>query len=325
MATHSKVRTTWLPNQPVLHGEFAALDFGQFDSVSCSGGTYTPAAIIAIAGAGMTLKLVGVNTMPSGSLSLSGTAALNVSSTSSANFSGVQTYAGDNNYDGSVGTGCVSNYINGAVASFGSTAILNINSGADQHIRSGGILEAHVGSFVSIEGSATFTSGCTFSAACPTAFSGLATFTGGAAISGGVTVAGNFAITSGVTSLAGINHISGSTALSAQMQTVGSGRVTKRVTPISSTGSNSGAYGPDNNDAVIVLGLTANVIFTINDTNAVDGDEMLFVNKSTSNTLTINDPSAGTIIALKSVNGQFFSCRVMRVSGNWLLIEQSSF
>lgn len=58
MTTHAYVRpgNVWNSGQIVSHQEFAALDFGQFDSISASGGVYAPGdSPIQIGGLGLTV------------------------------------------------------------------------------------------------------------------------------------------------------------------------------------------------------------------------------------------------------------------------------
>jgi hypothetical protein len=103
----------------------------------------------------------------------------------------------------------------------------------------------------------------------------------------------------------------------------GAGRVGKRLVQLS-TGSDITAHGPATADTIIVTALSADVTLTINDTGAVDGDEIRIKNLSSSHLLTIDDPINGTFIALKSFSGFRNCCVVVRAGGAWDVLSQDA-
>lgn len=99
----------------------------------------------------------------------------------------------------------------------------------------------------------------------------------------------------------------------------GAGRRRRRVSPGADA---DGSYGPKDWDRVRVsLNLAANRIYTIDDTNAADYDEIEFSLHSGPETLEIRDPAAVTITLLDT-GGSYDWIRVIRLSGAWSLLER---
>lgn len=107
--------------------------------------------------------------------------------------------------------------------------------------------------------------------------------------------------------------IKASTSLQAPVVASSAGRVTKRKT----NGSNSDTiYGPKDWDIVFAPTLTANRIWTIDDTDAVNGDTILFKNNSGLYTIEIKDPTGSTVLDTIGSTGAQWSW-LIRSSGSW--------
>lgn len=312
MATHSRVRTVWNSGQPVLHGEFAALDFGQFDSISASGGTYAPTdAPIIIGGLGLQ---VPANVI----LGTGGTTSLTVDSTCAfdyqAGFFGiVLTHANvmigdDNTTTATVNSNLIINsgFVANANSSFaGSGVHLSFGTGTVLSLASGSSLVCSAGALFN----ASVTCGSTL------------------AVTGATTMASTLDVTGAITSdgasfngTGAVNiNTSGGAFLSCPMTCSGTARVIKRVANLAGIGADSSAYGPVNFDVVYVGSMTADATFTIN--GGVDGDEIRFVNKSATHFLTISDPGTGIQVALKNTAGQSTTALMMRMGGSFVTIS----
>lgn len=286
MSTHTKVRTTWLANQPVLHGEFAALDFGQFDSISCSGGTYAPAAVITVGGAGMTLTLVGASSVASGgSLTVASGAAFALASGSAASFGGTGTFLSTS----------VTNWSSGSNSNWKSGSTLTIEAGGE--VQMSGSMFCHVGGFVEIDCAASFTGAVsvantsTFDVACAASFDA------------GVTVtAGNFTVLAGITSLGGTNHIVGPTLLSAAVVTTGAGQVLSRIVL---GGDANATYSKNSADVVIIDDsvLTAARTYTVDTVSAQSGSLLTFRKDTSAFDVALRTPGGALICTLSTTAG----------------------
>jgi len=316
MAHNSYVRgPTWASNVPVLHGEFELFDIAQFKSINGDdGGTYAPSSLLTIGGAGMNVLLVGNNYQRGNSFNLESSATLSVGAGCTAVF---------------VGTS-VTNWSTGAVANFAFDSTLNlegevnVTSTGFLEIESGAGLLCAVGSSTSFLGTTNFISAPTFSAG----LTASGVFSSGGVSCAGLNVSGGSSLAavgiSGTATCSGSLAINGGATVTTPLTCSAAGRVTERVTYILTTGANSSAYGPENSDLVFVATLTAPVTFTIDDTNAQDGDKMRFVTEDATHFLTINDPIGGTFISLKNATGQVWSCLVMRILGRWKTISEDN-
>lgn len=72
---------------------------------------------------------------------------------------------------------------------------------------------------------------------------------------------------------------------------------------------------------VIVVTVSADRTYTIDDTGAANGDVFEFVNLSATHFLQIVRPGGGNVVGLKSATGLYWSARVMRIGGVWTLID----
>jgi hypothetical protein len=63
--------------------------------------------------------------------------------------------------------------------------------------------------------------------------------------------------------------------------------------------------------------ITANRIYTLSDTGAVNGDRVRFSTQEATFGITVKNPSAGTLELLCNVSGSISWCDVERVNGTW--------
>lgn len=115
------------------------------------------------------------------------------------------------------------------------------------------------------------------------------------------------------------SHLGGSPILSAKLLTVGAGRVVKRISP----GVDANAsFGPRNWDIVRVgMSLSTDRDYTIDDTGAVDGDEIEFSIWSGPNGIFVKDPGGGVITTIVS-GGTYDWVRCVRMSGSWVALSR---
>lgn len=280
--------------------EAALLDIGQFKSINGDdGGTWAPAGLIMIGGAGLTMA-----------------GPFNVTDTSGSVFAGALTANGFGFFSGGAevtGGLLVDTIIGSGTATFSHNVVIGTTS-SDALTVNADATFAHTATFT---GAAGFSAG--ISVALGATFGSTASFAGLITATDGISASGGSAFQT--VSVFNTLNIEGGATLSTPMVSSATGRVVKRVTLIATTGSNSSAYGPANNDVVYVNALTADVTFTINNSGAVEGDEIRFVNRSATHLLTLNDASAGTFIALQSTTGQAFSCLCMFIGGTWVQIS----
>lgn len=280
MSHNSFVRQlgVWNAFQPVLHGEFAAFDLSQFKSINGDdGGTWAPAAVITIGGHGLSVV---------GQFSASGT----------ANF--------------------VNIVASGGIATSGSADIESSRDVISDR-------DTLVNRNLSVGGTATFSGSAGFQNVVVNGVfgvSGASIFSSAVVCSDALGIAGTLTANgtthlNGSAILAGLTTISGGAALSSTMVSTGAGRVVERVANVT-TGSAISSFGPFNVDTLYVSN-TADIVLTINDSGAVDGDQFHIVCQSSTNTITVNDPSLGTFLALKHLSGSSASAVVQRVGGSW--------
>jgi len=310
MAHNSYIRPggIWNAGQVVFHEEFAALDAAQYAAISGdAGGTWAPAAQITIGGAGVQLLFAGSSTIPSG-------AGIVSNAGSSVAFSGDFSTYGNFFANAATTFGASSAVTIYNTVHFQSTAALTQDAGCawtlSGSVAFGGALHGISGSVATFDGSVIFGSGGTAAFSGTTTFSGTTGFFAAAAFSGTATFSGSASTFTTATNL------NGPVALANVAQCSGTGRVVKRVATLT-TGSAITSYGPRNVD-VLYVSPTADLTLTIDDTGAVDGEEIRIINLSTSHLLTVNDPSNGTFIALKTLSGFQRSVLAQRVAGSWM-------
>jgi hypothetical protein len=275
----------------VLHGELQQLDQNLFKAVNGDeGGTWAPSSVITIGGAGLTLSLVGINTL-SGALEVESESAVDVLNGSFLRVYGEATFRAGSFT--AVRDGAFWQNQTGSNTTYDSGSTLIVN----------GFLTVGVGSTSTFQGGVVFDTGSVvamnghlgmgfFSSL---QMNGLATFTKQVNMSAGASCAGPL--------LCG-----------------GAGRVVNRTNYIASTGA-SASFGPQSIDRVIVAALTADVIFTVDETGALDGDEMRFVNLSTTHNLLVLLPGGSPVgsVVLKNVSGLRRDCTVVRIAaGVWV-------
>jgi ribosomal protein S8 len=93
------------------------------------------------------------------------------------------------------------------------------------------------------------------------------------------------------------------------------------------SGANSNTtYGPKNVDEILIPAtLTADRVYTIDDTDAVDGAGLRFVSQS-SHLARINDPGGTIILNCSTTTGiaNARACELRRVSGSWILFNATA-
>lgn len=284
MSTHAKVRTSWLATQPVLHGEFAALDFGQFDSISCSGGTYAPAAVITVGGAGMTLLLVGGNVVD-GSLTIDPGGSFGVSPGTTAAFGGTTTFL--NTSVTNWATGSVTTWQGSASAEFQNGTSLILDSGSELQVS--GAAFFHSGSFTEFDGSVSITAVFTVANTATFTVSSLATFTGAV-------------VHSGATSLQSVS-IQGASVISAPVSMSGSGQILSRI----GFGLDAAmTWSKSTTDVVIIPNgvLTSPRTYVLDTVGAMTGSSITFSNHDTSGSdVSVRTPGAVLIGVLSVIAG----------------------
>jgi len=278
MSTHTKVRTSWVATQPVLHGEFAALDFGQFDSLSASGGSYAPATPIVVGGAGMTLFLVGPNYQIGGSFNVTSGALLTVNFGCNFTTGGANTFASTS----------VTDFIAGSQLGLAGHVI--VSSGGDVAISSGATVQCDVGAILNVDGTLTVSSAATVSFACTSTFTGI--------------IATTVSCSAGI-SAAALN-VSGASSL----DTVA---LTGPLTPTGTFGQilSRTVFGTDTNMAVskstaeIVFirsaVLTAPRTYTLDTTGALVGSVITFINHDIGGSDVTVRQTGGALIGVLSV------------------------
>lgn len=284
-----------------LHAaEMAQIDQNLFKTANfADGSTHAPSGVVTVGGAGMTLKLVGVNTLPNGGfLDIDG--ALNVSGFSY--LSGSHQYSGQHNYNGSLGSGCASFYYNGATADF-TGATLSIGSGGNLNVKSGGSLTVLAGaagclfeSAVGFTAHVNITSAGLFGVDCGS------TFTGAVTLNGPTIIAGSASLTSViVTSGVGQFH----------------GRSVHRV--INAAGAAGQTASPLTASLYYFPSAASGSTIQIDDTGAVDGDQIQFVNYDPTNLVIVKNPGGSSLFSIRKAGGDYFTCACTRLGGVWLL------
>lgn len=270
------------------------------------GGAYAPSSVVVVGGAGMTLKLVGNNTISSGYLSIDGSSYLEMAAGSSATYGGASTFLGTSStfvYSGASWTFDPGTTISTAGA-------LNI----------AGSTTFQAGSFTNFLATVVFGSASSAGFLGTASFGNNVTFYSGTVTHNGSVLFNAYVGVSGSLDITGPLGIYGASGLHASLTATGAGRVVKRTAFIPTAGGGSvTAYGPANTDRVIYGALTGGVNLTINETGAIDGDEMTFVNKSGAFFLTISWSGGG--FPLKNSVGHFRSCTTVRVSGQWIVLN----
>lgn len=297
MTTHAYIRPggVWNSGIPVLHGEFAALDFAQFDSLSASGGAYAPSSVITVGGSGMTLKLVGGN-------QLSGYLLVDPSST-------IEAQAGSNvSLDGS--------------NSFGASSFTFVNSGATWTFDTGSTLYA--AGTVNVSGNTQFQAGSfteflatvVFGSASSAGFLGSASFYNAVNFYSGSAV--NFYAGSTVT-------IAGAVTLTSALTLSGGGTIIDRVT----TGSNADStYSVSTTDIVYILqsSITAARTYFLDEIGATNGKKICFhrEDNNSARPITLKRTVDGSTICVLNwdLTGYIWT-EVLRVGGIWKLFRGS--
>lgn len=303
----------------------ASLDAKTFASINGdAGGTWAPSSQLTIGGAGAQIRLVGTSNLD-GIVSVNSGAFLNVQLGAIANFYCPVIFR----------SGSASDVRNGATWIF--------ESGSDCAFMAGAGLTFNNTVTAASTSSWTFNGPVGFASTAAASFSGTVdmsgpyVFIGSAAttVNGNLTAAGVTSL--GTTSINNTLTITGSNPISCapqlkmfggsilydKMIQSGAGRLVKRYTFISSTGASTAIYGPVNTDRVIVNALTASVDFTINSSAAQDGDEIIFVNKSTTFFLNIYDAGTGIILALKQASGFDKSATFYYHTSGWELLTSA--
>jgi len=102
----------------------------------------------------------------------------------------------------------------------------------------------------------------------------------------------------------------------------GAGRVTQRIVQGSSSNA---SYGPATVDVVYVPSgaLAADVAYTIDDTDAVNGDHISFASEE-GKAITIKNPGGTTLAVLQSASGgPAFDITCHRLAGSWVVTRRS--
>lgn len=284
MSHNSYTRPTWVSGTDLFAAEMADLDAKTFKAINGDdGGTWAPSSAITIGGAGLTARLVSSNYVDAGTLGIISGSILSVDSASYVSISGSTIFS--NGSLTAIQSGAIWAFSGGSSVTFGSGSVCD--SFGDTTFKTGSQTVFDSGSSLSFGGSSAFAS------------------TSNVGFNGTLSLAGT------------------AMGVSKKITASSTGRIVKRVTSIATTGVDSSAYGPANADTVVVLALTNTVNFTINDTDASNGDEMTFVNKSTTNTLIVKDPSLGTGIASLQDGTSGFRPYVVvyREGGIWKLLH----
>ena len=310
MSHFSSTRTTWTPGTALLAAEMADIDAKTFKAINGDeGGTWAPSSVITIGGSGATMKLVGVNTAES--LFVDGT--FDVSAVSNAYFRGSTQFRDGSNTTVREGASWAFNEDSSTEWRSGASLVINCDWNSSGRVGFSGPVDFSnninfgVASFGFIGGAYAFVdTGSSFN------------MLPGSELS--VESSANF---SGSTTLSNA-HISSGT-ISGPVITSSAGRVVKRYQFLSSLPSSTSAYGPLNSDVVIVNSLTSNCTFTINNSGAVPGDEMMIVNRSPgAKSLFVTDPSAGTIMELKSASGWRNILTIFFDGSTWDILHATS-
>lgn len=239
------------------------------------GASYTPSSPVVVAGAGMTLKLVGSNTLPSGTLVVSGSASLNID------------------------TGATLLGLAGSATHWEFGSQLFVDSGAEMHIS--GIVNADPGSSIELDGPVTMngSGGLTINSPAPficnyhATFNDTTTFTSNTSFTNVTTFSGTVG-TSGVGAFVSVRNVE---------------RIVNAAGAVGQTAS------PVTASLYIFLSAVAGSTIQIDDTNAVTGDRIQFVSKDVTNLITIKNPGGSTIAQIRTNSGDLFAVEVTRVSG----------
>jgi len=279
------------------------------------GGTYAPTAPIIVGGSGMTLTLVGASTAEG--FFVTGT--FDVAVGANAYFRGSTQFR------------------DGSSAFFREAATLTFRDTTGATFEAGSFLNVdattNIGGDLTIAGRTSITGPLDFSNAVNVGGTASVAFYSGSDLSfaGGSSVnmaaGSSFACVGDAyfahAEIAALD-LTGAGSLQAKQVCSGSGRVVRRYSFIASTGANSSAYGPANTDRVVVNALTADVTFTINNTDVQDGDEIVFVNKDTTHTLGVADPSSGILLNLRQASGSYQSATFYYHAGTWEVLTRDA-
>lgn len=308
MSHNSYVRPlgVWDAFKVVSHDEFAALDLGQFRSINGDdGGTWAPNSPIGIFGAGISMRLVSVSTVTTGAeLTFSSGATLELQTDSIASISSVTSFE----------TGSFTGIRDGGYFRFYAGSIIDMEEGAQANFY--GLLGVGPTGNFACQGGAVFTGSVTQFTGAATVFTAVAQFasTSTAIFQGNENHVGS-------ANFSGALSIAGDTSLTGKVTASGAGRVVKRTTWVTSTGADSSAYGPANCDRVVVQALTADVTFTLNNTGAVEGDEITIFNRSTSHLIYVNDASAGLQGSMMNRSPYYKEATFIFHGGEWQMLR----
>lgn len=330
MSHNLRTRILWVGGTSLLAAEMADLDQKTFTAISEDGGTWASVTPIVIGGAGSTLKLVGTNTLPSGSLNISGTAAITTTVNANAVWGGLTYFQSGSVAHAQSGSSFIfdSGSINAfkGVTTYESGSAVTLKSGTSWVAQSGAAITLNSGSFLTVNCDASFSGICYFFGA--TTISGLlnisnannVTVNGTTTLNGTTNAATVNAANIAVSSVSTLNNVTvtGSSTINAPMLFNGAGRP-RRVAVFTIT-SGSGTISPTVATTYLGQALTGNVTLQIDDTNAFDGDEINIRNSSPTydmNILNTAGSGGGLIALLKSVSTAYNSIQLTRIGGLW--------
>lgn len=301
MSTHAYVRPlgVWNPNQVVTHAEFAALDFGQFDSISASGGTYALAALLTIGGAGVFFSTrVTVGTSNSDSFTVN-------ASTLHNGFFGVA-------LSGAFQIECAALFDGSVTIGTSNSDNLAVNASALFH----GFFGVLASGAFQIECAALFDGSVTLGNASADVLTVKATATFAAAATFNAAVAFNDSIA--CTDTLGI---AGGALVTTPMTCSGAGRILRPA----QIGAASGGGTADPAVATVwwfQAGM-ASQFYALG--TGSDGDELEFsmAPQSSANTLTITGGALGSVVMTSNGSGALYHTRWKHIIGNWQLLSHS--
>ncbi len=287
----------------------ADLDTKTFKSINGDdGGTWAPGSVITVGGAGMTVKLVGVNRLDAAAaFEINGF--LSVKPSGNFECVGPSQFWGTTNFNsGGVSFSTDVHFYSPVTVTFDAGTTLSVNGSAlIGYIESVNIVisdSLYTGpdSVTSINGSASING--------PTNFYGSVTSTAPVNLADVVTV--NDLTVNGALDITAVTSTSG------MVYCTGSSRVVKNGALIHA-GTTYISPGVAKNWTAQSLAGDATV--QISDSGAVDGDELFISNRTTSHLVYVNDPDGNLIISLKAASGYNMSTYLQRILGSWYILD----
>jgi hypothetical protein len=306
----SLTRPSWVSGTALYAFELAAIDAKTFKAINGDeGGTWAPSSVITVGGSGMTVKLVGINTVDAASeLRVSGS--LTVQNTGGFESFGYANFYGPN--------------------SFGFSAVFF-----------GGTVTLDTGSFLNVNGTTTFTGtvnaafigvqNVQVSNSLTTAADSVCNVGGHLAVSQSAafydTVAHNSttslvgATTANAVTANGLLTVNGSATLASVASCTGIGRVRRRA--VYTLHSGFGVMSPDVATTWLGENLTGELTLQLPDPTLFPDDELYICNRSATYGITIQDETGSLLIRLLNISGTTDSIRYQSLGGSWYQIART--